>query len=287
MMKKVLFLLFVLISPSAFSQRSEVGVLGGVCYYLGDLNPSKHFGNSQPAFGVVYRYNLNLRWALKFNGIYGKMVGDDASSVGFDKFRNLSFRSNVMDFSGQIELNFLPYFTGSQKYIFSPYIFTGIAVYTFNPQAEYQGEWYDLQPLATEGQGTTAYPNRTTYNLTQFAIPFGMGVKVSLSKLFCLGAEWSMRKTFTDYLDDVSTTYVDPVQLEAEKGPISAALSNRSLTKPGDPPIEPGKERGNSSTKDWYSFAGITLTMKIVTKKDHGCRDFREPRKYNDYYSNE
>lgn len=286
-MKKVLILFFAFLSLYSYGQRSEVGLFAGGSYYLGDLNPSSHLGNTKPAVGVVYRYNLNLRWALKFNGIYGTLVGDDASKVGFDKERNLSFKSSLMDVSGQIELNFLPYFTGSDKYNLSPYIFAGLSVFSFNPKAEYKGEWYDLQPLGTEGQGTTAYPNRKTYSLTQVAFPFGIGVKYGLTKYLCLGAEWSMRKTFTDYLDDVSTTYVDPIRLEAEKGPVAATLSNRSLGSPGVPPIEPGKARGNAGTKDWYSFAGITLTMKIVTKKDHGCRDFQNRRQYDDFFFND
>jgi hypothetical protein len=286
-MKKALILFFTLISLYSYAQRSELGLFAGGSYYLGDLNPTRHFGNTSPAFGAVYRYNLNLRWALKFNAIYGTLVGDDASKAGFDKERNLSFKSRLLDFSAQIELNFLPYFTGSGKYSFTPYIFTGLAVYSHNPRAKYNGEWYDLQPLGTEGQGTTAYPSRQTYALTQVAFPFGIGFKYSLTKHLCIGAEWSMRKTFTDYLDDVSTTYVDPIQLEAEKGPVAAALSNRALNTPGTPPIEPGKARGNSSTKDWYSFAGITLTMQIVTKKDHGCRDFQNRRQYDDYFFND
>jgi len=285
-MKKVLILFFALISLSTYAQRSEVGLFAGGSYYLGDLNPNRHFGNIQPAFGVVYRYNLNLRWALKVNALYGGLLGDDASQVGFDKERNLSFKSSLMDFSGQIELNFLPYFTGSDKYRFSPYIFAGLAIYNFNPKAKYNGQWYELQPLGTEGQGTTAFPNRQTYSLTQVAFPFGIGIKYGLTKYLCIGAEWSLRKTFTDYLDDVSTTYVDPIQLEAEKGPIAAALSNRSLSTPGSPVIEPGKARGNAGTKDWYSFTGITLTMKIVTQKDHGCRDFQNRRKYDEFFSN-
>ena len=184
-------------------------------------------------------------------------------------------------------MNFLPYFTGSAKYNFAPYIFAGLSVFSYNPRAQYNGVWYDLQPLGTEGQGTTAYTGRKTYSLTQIAFPFGIGCKFSLNKLFCFGVEWGMRKTFTDYLDDVSTTYVDPVQLEAEKGTVAAALSNRSITIPGQPSIEPGKARGNSRTKDWYAFAGLTLTMKIITKKNHGCRDFQERRQYNGFFPNE
>lgn len=285
-MRKSLFisLLIPFIALTAYAQRSEVGLFVGGSYYLGDLNPSTQFANTSPAAGLIYRYNLSTRWALKFNGIYGTLLGDDASSGGWNKQRNLSFRSKVLDFSGQIELNFFPYYTGSSKYTFTPYIFTGLSIFSFNPKAKYNGEWYELQPLGTEGQGTTAYPGRKSYSLTQLSLPFGVGVKISISKLVCLGLEWSFRKTFTDYLDDVSTTYPDPYQLEAEKGPLAALLSNRSVSVPGEPPLVAGMQRGNSKTKDWYSFAGITLTVKIRGNNDKGCKDFQEKRKYDEFY---
>lgn len=284
-MRKSLLLCLVIIvfALSSFAQRSEGGLFLGGSYYLGDLNPNKQFGNTSPAFGLVYRYNLDTRWAFKMNALYGTIKGDDASSVGWNKQRNLNFQSHILDFSAQIELNFFPYYTGSSKYIFSPYIFTGLSVFNFNPKTKYNGEWYDLQPLGTEGQGTTAYPGRKSYALTQLSMPFGVGLKLSVSKLVCMGFEWSFRKTFTDYLDDVSTSYPDPVKLEGEKGKISAALSNRSIDIPGQPPIVAGMQRGNSNTKDWYSFAGITLTVKILNKKDKGCRDFREPHQYDEF----
>ncbi|HRY32407.1 MAG TPA: DUF6089 family protein [Bacteroidales bacterium] len=285
-MKKLLitYILTCLLALTAFAQRTEVGVFAGGSYYLGDLNPDKQFGNTSPAFGLVYRYNLSTRWALKMNGIYGTLRGDDASSSGWNKQRNLSFRSHILDFSGQIELNFFPYFTGSSKYNFSPYIFTGFSIFSFNPKAKYKGEWVELQPLGTEGQGTTAYPGRKTYGLTQLAFPFGVGFKISVSKHVCLGLEWSYRKTFTDYIDDVSTTYPDPVQLAAEKGELTAALSNRSIDIPGEPPIEAGMQRGNANTKDWYSFAGVTLTIKINSSKEKGCRDYQKKRQYDEFF---
>ena len=275
-----------LLSLSLSAQRSEIGVFGGASYYLGDLNPGKHFGNSSPALGFIYRYNLTSRWALKANAIYGTLVGDDASSVGADKQRNLSFKSHIFDVSGQLELNFFPYYTGSKKQNFSPYIFTGFSIFTFKPKAEYNGEWYDLRPLGTEGQGTNAYPGRNLYPLTQFAIPFGIGFKISLNKIVSIGAEWSMRKTFTDYIDDVSTNYVDPVKLSIEKGPIAGELSNRSIDLPGTTPLEPGMQRGNPKTKDWYSFAMITFTAKIYTKKNKSCRDYQKQNKYDVFLLN-
>jgi hypothetical protein len=284
-MRKALFvgLIVMLTSVASFAQRSEGGIFLGASYYLGDLNPNVQFGNSSPAYGLVYRYNLDTRWALKLNALYGTLIGDDASSVGWDKQRNLDFQSHILDFSGQIELNFFPYYTGSSKYTFTPYIFTGLAIFSFNPKTKYDGEWYELQPLGTEGQGTTAYPGRKSYALTQLSVPFGVGFKVSISKYVCMGFEWSMRKTFTDYLDDVSTEYPDPIKLAGEKGNLSAVLSNRSLDVPGQTPIVAGMQRGNSHTKDWYSFAGITFTVKILGKKDNGCRDYPQGHQYDEF----
>lgn len=283
-MKKTLFILIViLMTPSLWAQRSEVGIMLGTSYYLGDLNYGAHFGLTQPAGGLLYRYNLNPRWAFKMNAFYGQIMGDDASKVGENPSRNLSFKSGVLDIGAQMELNFFRYFTGSQKSYFSPYIFGGIAIFSFNPKAEYNGEWYELQPLGTEGQGTTSYPDRKTYALTNVSFPFGIGLKYSLSKSICIGAEWGMRKTFTDYMDDVSTTYADPDVLMAENTEMAAILGDRSIQISGEPPIEPGMQRGNSKNKDWYSFAGVFITMKIKSKKSSSCFDFQSRHNYKDY----
>lgn len=267
-------LLFILVfNLAGFSQRSEIGFFTGTSYYLGDLNPKKHFGNSSLTAGIVYRYNFNTRWTLKLNGLFGTLRGDDASSVGFDKYRNLSFKSKIVDFSSQVELNFFHYYTGSGKYYFSPYIFTGLCLFNFNPKAEYAGEWFELQSLNTEGQGTSQYPDRKNYRLTQLGIPFGIGVKLSLSKYFCLGFEWSMRKTYTDYIDDVSRSYPDQDMLASERGMISAALSDRTVKTDENQAVKSGMQRGDPGNKDWYSFAGITFTAKLYTKKQKGCQD--------------
>lgn len=283
MRKAILTLLAVFMTVGLTAQRSEVGFLLGTSYYLGDLNYSKHFGLTQPAGGLLYRYNLNPRWALKMDALYGKVVGDDASNVGENKQRNLSFRSNVLEFSAQMEHNFFRYFTGSKKTRFSPYIFGGIAIFSFKPEAEYNGDWYELQPLGTEGQGTTTYPDRKTYGLTKISFPFGIGFKYSLSSTLCLGGEWGLRKTTTDYLDDVSTTYADPDVLLAENTEIAMLLADRSIQISGEPPIETGMQRGDSKNKDWYSFAGIFLTFKIRGKAHGSCADFQGNKSYKEY----
>lgn len=268
-MKKYLIIAFFLVSAAgAFAQRNEIGVFLGTSYYLGDLNPSKHFLLCKPAGGIIYRYDFNMRWALRINGLYGTVEGNDAVAK-FNEERNLSFKSGVFEMSTLLELNFLPYATGNkERNYFTPYIFAGAGVFGFNPKAEYQGTWYDLKPLGTEGQGTTEYSDsRPEYSLMNVSFPFGLGFKYSIGNNICIGAEWGLRKTVTDYLDDVSTTYADPVILSATNGPVSAALSDRS----DDYGNNTGLQRGNSNTKDWYAFAGGFITFRFKAGNHGTC----------------
>jgi hypothetical protein len=203
------------------------------------------------------------------DGLYGRVAGDDAKSKA-DVERNLSFRSNIFEASSQLELNFLPYITGSkEKNYFTPYIFAGLAVFHFNPKAEYNGEWYALQPLSTEGQGTSL-SNQKPYSLTNVSIPFGFGFKYSVGDYICVGAEWGLRKTFTGYIDDISTTYPDPIALAADKGQIAAILSDRSIKEKGETYNNSGLQRGNDRP-DWYSFAVAFITFKFIAFRDNTC----------------
>ncbi|NRA12748.1 MAG: hypothetical protein HRT57_12395, partial [Crocinitomicaceae bacterium] len=114
----------------------------------------------------------------------------------------------------------------------------------------------DLQPLGTEGQGSSL--NSKSYGLTQLAIPIGLGAKISMGDKASINFEIGLRKTFTDYIDDVgSGSYIDPVLLAAENGPLAAELSNRSLSD------SRFGRRGNASTKDWYVFSGVMFTFRL------------------------
>lgn len=275
-MKSIILLLLFL---SAFckitsAQKFEFGLFGGSSYYIGDLSPSQHFLFTKPAGGFLYRYNINPRFSFKLNAFYGTLEARDDISRANIK-RNLSFKSSILDFAAEIELNFFKYKTGDEKMFVSPYIFAGIAVFSFNPKAKYLGKWYDLQPLGTEGQGTSLYPERKPYSLISVSFPFGMGIKRSITKNICCGAEWGLRKTNTDYIDDVSKTYADPKILNAEHAPISATLADRSLNQSQS---HTNLQRGNPSTKDWYSFAGIFVTISI--KKKTTCGNLDKPKRY-------
>lgn len=281
-MRKLLFALLLVLTcgTSAKAQYSEVGLLGGISFYMGDLNPDMPFKDVRPAGGLFYRYNFNDRFSIRAAAHIGYIVGYDANSTDPAQLeRNLSFESWLFDFSVTGEFNFFRYATGDMRHWITPFLFGGISVFKFNPRAELNGEMWELQPLGTEGQGTTFYPDRQKYSLFNAAIPFGLGLKVNLSKTFSVGLEWGMRYTFTDYLDDVSTTYADIDVIQAERGDIANVLSNRSLLR--DPvsgefvPLTDqqrqefaGRQRGNSTTNDWYSFVLISVSMNIKARPE-------------------
>lgn len=258
-MKKIISILVIvfLTSISAFAQRSELGIFVGTAYYIGDLNPAKHFTNTNSAGGIVYRYNFNPRWALKVSALFGQLEASD-KATNYNNVRNLSFRSPISEISAQAEFNFFNLYTQKGKNFFSPYMFVGVSAFSFNPQAQLDNHWYDLQPLGTEGQGLAKYPTKDYYSLTSVSMPFGLGIKVNFLKNFSVGLEWGMRKTWTDYIDDIGGTYADNYLLFIKRSPKVAEIADRSVVKH----IE-GSARGNSKTKDWYNYTGLWLTFKI------------------------
>jgi hypothetical protein len=309
-MKQFIILVFAILLglAPATAQRHEVGLFLGASYYNGDLNASAPFVLAKPAAGVAYRYIMNPRWAFKFNGYYGQLEGDDQSNPDAGlRDRNLYFKSNLFEFAGLMEFNFMRFTPGSERERFTPFIFGGLSVFRFNPRAVFNNQWYDLQPLGTEGQGTTAYPDRHHYSLTSVGIPFGLGMKFSISQTTQVAFEWGMRKTFTDYIDDVSKTYADPFILWSENTPAAMLFGNRMLDdaialmglqvspQPGGGVEEDmvtlaglmapftGEQRGDESTKDWYSFVGITFTFQIKGPKAKKCDAYRDHYYYKEY----
>ncbi len=236
----------------------EVGPWGGISYYFGDLNSNYDLSKPNPAAGFLARYNFNKRVCLKFSAGFGAIEGKDANSDNiFEQARNLSFRSGLIDGTAQFEFNFLPYVHGSREEFFTPYLFGGLSVFSFNPKAELNGEWYELRPLGTEGQF-----KGEEYFTTQLGLAFGFGFKVDLSYEWSLNFELSGRRLYTDYLDDVSTVYPDKTDLLKLRGQTAVDLSDRSILIPGvtDGPIgQPGRQRGDSSNNDTYLFLSAAI----------------------------
>ncbi|MFT4600910.1 MAG: hypothetical protein ACI857_001087 [Arenicella sp.] len=242
--------------------RSEFGVYGGGSYYIGDLNSSKHFIYSKPAFGLIYRYNLGYRASVRLTGTYGNVWAEDSrASDPFQVNRNLSFKSKLYEVAFGVEVNMFKYSIASMRNPITPYFFYELAYMRMNPQTDHNGNEIDLQSFGTEGQGTSLN-QKGPYSLNQISMPLGIGVKFNIVKRLALSIEYGIRKTFTDYLDDVSGNYVDVDLLTAENGPLAGELSNPSL----DGVNRAGFNRGNSSTKDWYVFYGAMLTFKPFKK---------------------
>ncbi len=144
------------------------------------------------------------------------------------------------------------------------------------------GSKYYLRPLSTEGEGFVAGKNY--YSLNQFAVPFGAGVKLSLSDNINVGLEAGFRKLFTDYLDDVSTTYVDQALLITNRGAKAAELAYRgNELKNGAPYPAAGTIRGGSTKKDWYYFTGLTLSFRIGNGDGNGDGSGNVRRKNREY----
>jgi len=281
--RKELFLVLALffgITVDCRSQYNEVGILVGGANYKGELSP--HLFNSDFihfAGGVFYRHNWNRHWSYKVALNYGRISGDDAlGETDYARNRNLSFFTDIFEFAPLIEFNFFPYETGNSEFPFTPYLFTGLTVFKFNPKAELGDEVYELQPLGTEGQG---FNGVNVYGLTVIALPIGGGIKVSVGN-FGFGLEVGARRTYTDYLDDVSTTYPDLFQLLSTRGPVAAALSDRSPFISDTSAFIPkytGKQRGNPNDNDWYVFAGLNIYVRLNSTMKDSCSPFKR-RKY-------
>jgi hypothetical protein len=257
-----LFVLIVYLPLQAQQQnrrsRSELGLILGGSNYLGDLNSYNPFYNIKPAGGILYRYNVHSRLCWRGSLLYGNVgAADSDASEALIKNRNLSFQSAIYEAAGGLEFSYLPFQLGHDKYRGTAYVMVGISLFHMNPKTEYNGELVELQPLGTEGQGSSL-SSEGNYSLTQLSVPLGVGVKFSIGKRCAIGFEYGIRKTFTDYLDDVgSNGYADIAVLADENGPLAAALSNRSLDG-----SRFGK-RGTASSNDWYSFFGLTLTVRL------------------------
>jgi hypothetical protein len=258
-----LLLAGILAGFSLSAQRSiEVGAIGGTTYYIGEMNSFLPFLYSKPAYGGVYRYNYSDRLAFRLHAFKGELKGDD-SFWPSNQWRGLNFNSTLIEAGGQFEVNFYDFFIGSKRDFWTPYIFGGVSYFYFKPYGNVQGSLVELRTLGTEGQNSGV---KRSYFYNQVSIPFGMGIKLSLNKLFGMGFEWGLRKTFTDYLDDVSGKYYMNLQ-----GSTTATLDQLA----SDPALNhnAGMQRGNPGDKDWYAFAAVSLVVKIKMLRKEKCLD--------------
>ena len=274
-MKKLLIVAILFMPLISISQRLHLNLFGGFSNYMGDIQDKPvTFDQSNGAIGAGLQYDLTNHISLRTGLVYGKVGAEDRYNRPSLQPRNLSFETRILE--GNLLLQYNLFDLSEKK--FTPYVFGGVAVYHFDPYA------YDtlniqvfLKPLGTEGQGLAQYPDRKPYKLTQFAIPMGIGLKFRVGDNVTLGYEIGMRKLFTDYLDDLSTTYVDQATLSAARGPKAIEMAYRSGELKNVTTTYPvnGTTRGGAGQKDWYYFQGITLSIGLRTGNTDGWRRSR------------
>lgn len=277
MLKKVLQLasvaiLSLMVAPSASAQNEivqegEFGVGLGAGHYFGDLNTTAQLNRPKMAASIFFRKNFNNYVSGRIGATYARLGYSDIYNDHneYMRRRNLSFNSNVWELTLQGDFNFFRFMPGEPGYNFTPYVTLGAGIFSYDPFAYLNGEKYFLRQLGTEGQGTSAFPDRKQYSSMGISFPVGVGIKYALNERFNIGFEILHRFTNTDYLDDVSKTYVDPsvFPTNADGSPSAALLLSDRSYELGEPIGLPGRQRGNSRQKDQFVTAMFHLTFNL------------------------
>lgn len=254
-------------AQDAIVQEGEFGIGLGAAHYFGDLNTTASLNRPKMAATVFFRKNFN-------NYVSGR-IGASFARVGYSDIyndhneymrrRNLSFNSNVWELSLQGDFNFFRFMPGEPGYHFTPYVTLGAGIFSYDPFAYLNNEKIYLRQLGTEGQGSSLYPDRKQYSSMGISFPIGVGIKYALNERINIGFEVLHRFTNTDYLDDVSKTYVDPsvFPTNGDGSPSAAFLLHDRSYEVGEPIGLAGRQRGNSRQKDQFVTAMFHVTFNL------------------------
>jgi hypothetical protein len=298
----LLFIAFLSSSVKAQQSKIEIGVNYGVSNFLGDLGGNAGKGKTflkdnmvtltKFMSGAHVTYRASEFISFSFSANIGRLEGADSLINGLGgyeearKARNQHFRSPVREALLVTEIYPTTLFEYESEDVYHrirPYFVFGIGVFNFNPQAQYEAEdgskkWVDLKPLRTEGQGMPNYSDRKEYKLTQMNIPYGIGLKYFLNQNIALAFEIVNRKTFTDYIDDVSTNYIsneDFYQFFGEESPeakMAIQMANKTAFANGGvyrPSYGVGNKRGTASNKDAYYASTLKLSIRLGRDRDN------------------
>lgn len=272
--------------------KLEIGLNFGPTFFLGDLGGHQGKGTHfikdlnlpltklmKGAFITVYPNDwLGIRLAAQYTYVEGRdnIINTKGEDEPWRKQRNLDFKSNVWEVYGALEVYPTMLLNRDDEYdpTLRPYGFIGVGMFHFDPKgsitdANGNEKWYRLHPLKTEGQGMAEYPQKKPYSLTQINIPMGGGVRIRVSPRVSTCFELLYRKTFTDYIDDVSTTYIDPIDFDRNLSAQDAAIARQihdktiGIITPGINRYEPGTQRGNQRNMDAYFSFVLKMGVKL------------------------
>lgn len=304
-MRKLIALLFFFSLPILVSAQSwkvyrfnlVYGV--GATSFLGDLGGSSLSGthvlrdfnlqSTRYAFSGGLRYKLSPFTSVRGNLSFGRLYGSDQiKDVEFYRaYRNLNFRTSLIEANMLYEASFMKEQTtrrtrmrgvsgGGRGYIIHVNGFAGLGVFYFDPygeeldnQGNSTGKWVKLRPLHTEGQ-TLLASRPKTYSNFQLCIPIGLAFNIRINRKWNATLEYGIRYTFTDYIDDVSSTYVDPLMLKGQgaSGELASKMANKTSNR--FPAITlPGAQRGDPRFTDAYMFAMLSLNYKVKAGRNN------------------
>lgn len=268
------------------TERRELSVGMGVSNFLGELGGRNQTGSpflwdlevsqTRPAAHFDLRYFIAEKMAVRARLTYCVLAGNDNLTTEiYRRNRNLSFKSDIYEAS--LVYEFHPFreelghmhdlrgVQGKKSARMGLYVFAGVGVFYFDPKTQFQNAWVRLKPLATEGQGLEGGP--ATYNNLQVCLPMGMGLRKALSKQLSTGIEFQYTKTFTDYIDDVSTEYFDNDIILAANGDVAAYLADPSLEESGLNTTNTGQQRGDPKDLDTYLLFTVQMHYKLIRYK--------------------
>lgn len=253
----------------SYIQQGEFGITAGAAHYFGDLNTRAGLNRPKPAVGAFFRKQFGNYIGLRVSAHYAQLgYSDKYSKNEYQKTRNLSFNTSIFELGIQGDFNFFKYVPGDPAHNFTPYVTLGVGVFTYDPYAYLDGQKVFLRPLGTEGQ-TGGYEGRKEYSTMALCIPFGVGIKYSVSEKVNISVEIAQRFTTTDYLDDVSSTYAPATYFPpGPNGPsVAALMQDRSYeTRPDDIlSSHPNAQRGWSKQRDQYVIAEIGISFNFGT----------------------
>ena len=277
----------------------EAGLNFGPTFFLGDLGGNQGKGTRfikdlnleltkimKGAFLTIYPNDwMGIRFAAQYTYIEGRdnIIHTKGIDELWRKQRNLDFKSDVYEAYGAIEIYPTMWFNKDPytESTFKPYGFIGLGVFHFDPKGSLTDQngnttWYKLHPLRTEGQGMPGYPDKKPYSLTQLNIPMGFGLRMKVSERVNISPELIYRKSFTDYIDDVSTTYIDPIDFERNLSAADAIIARQihdktvGILTPGLNRYEPGTQRGNSKNMDAYFSCVLKVGIRFGSLDDYG-----------------
>lgn len=249
----------------AYVHQGEFGVTAGAAHYFGDLNTRAGFNRPKPALGIFFRKQFSNYIAARLSGHYAQLgYSDRYSKNEYQRTRNLSFNTNIWEIAVQGDFNFFKFVPNDARYFFTPYLTLGVGAFSYDPYAYINDKKEFLRPLGTEGQ-TIGYNGRKPYGTVALCIPFGAGIKYNLTEKVNISFEVAHRYTFTDYIDDVSTTFIGVDKFPATgNGPTAALLQDRSYEIDANNVIGvEGRQRGWSKQKDQYIIVELGVSFNF------------------------